>query len=118
MLVFVPKEAAGESRAALTPGAAEKLVKLGAAVEVEAGLGSGILAADADYAKAGAVAVSDRRAALGRADLVLRIRKPALDEVGLLKKGALHVSLLDPFRETELVAALAEAGTSALSLEM
>jgi NAD(P) transhydrogenase subunit alpha len=102
----------------LTPAAAEKLVKLGAAVEVEAGLGSAILATDADYAKAGAVLTSERKAALGRADLVLRVRKPLLNEVGLLKKGARHVSLLDPFRETDLVAALAEAGISAISLEM
>jgi NAD(P) transhydrogenase subunit alpha len=118
MLVFVPKEAAGEPRAALTPAAAEKLVKLGATVEVEAGLGAAIRAADSDYVKAGAIPVDDRRGALARADAVLRIRKPPLDEIALLKKGALHISLLDPFRETDLVAALAAAGTSAISLEM
>jgi NAD(P) transhydrogenase subunit alpha len=118
MQVFVPREPAGEPRGALTPAAVDKLVKLGAAVEVESGVGSGIRAADEVYAKAGASIAAERGAALARADLVLRIRKPSTDEVSGLKRGAVHVSLLDPFREQALVQALAAAGVSAISLEM
>jgi len=50
--------------------------------------------------------------------MVLRIRKPAAGELSMLKRGCIHVSLLDPFRETELVKSLAAAGISAISLEM
>ena len=34
---------------------------------------------------------------IGSGDIVLRVRKPSLDEVGQLKKGAIQVSYLDPY---------------------
>jgi H+-translocating NAD(P) transhydrogenase subunit alpha len=49
---------------------------------------------------------------------VLRLRKPALDEVELLKKGCVHASFLDPFNERELVRRLAAAEVTAISMEM
>ena len=119
MLIFFPKETApGESRAALVPAVADKLVKLGATVEVESGLGENIRARDADYQKVGASIASNRAASLKGADMVVRIRKPSADEVSASKNGAVLISLLDPFRETDLVKALAAAGASAISLEM
>jgi NAD(P) transhydrogenase subunit alpha len=101
----------------MTPEGAAKLVKLGAQLEVQAGLGSAAGFPDESYAKAGAVVGSDRTLLLKTADLVLRLRKPPLDEISLLKPGAIHVSLLDPFNEQELVWKLAEAGISAISME-
>jgi NAD(P) transhydrogenase subunit alpha len=101
----------------LTPASAAKLVKLGAQVEVEAGLGLGSGFADADYTAAGATLATDRKALLGSADLVLRLRKPPIEEIGLLKTGVIHASLLDPFNEKDLVQKLAERGVSAISME-
>ena len=118
MKIAVPCEVhPGETRAPLTPEGAAKLVKLGAQLEVQAGLGSAAGFPDESYAKAGAVVGSDRTLLLKTADLVLRLRKPPLDEISLLKPGAIHVSLLDPFNEQELVWKLAEAGISAISME-
>ena len=118
MKIAVPKEShPGETRAPLTPASAAKLVKLGAQVEVEAGLGLGSGFADADYIAAGATLSTDRKTLLGSADLVLRLRKPPIGEIGLLKSGAIHASLLDPFNEKELVQKLAEQGVSAISME-
>ncbi|MDR1305780.1 MAG: Re/Si-specific NAD(P)(+) transhydrogenase subunit alpha [Verrucomicrobiales bacterium] len=118
MNLAVPREIQpGETRVALTPDTAAKLVRLGArvAVEADAGLFAGF--PDEVYAKAGAAVVADRQALLQGADLVLRVRKPPLTEVPLLKRGAFHVSLLDPFNEPELVRALAAQGVSAISME-
>ena len=118
MKIAVPCEVhPGETRAPMTPEGAAKLVKLGAQLEVQAGLGSAAGFPDESYAKAGAVVGSDRTLLLKTADLVLRLRKPPLDEISLLKPGAIHVSLLDPFNEQELVWKLAEAGISAISME-
>src|ERR1700690_1045867 len=118
MKIAVPKEShPGETRAPLTPASAAKLVKLGAQVEVEAGLGLGSGFADADYTAAGATLATDRKTLLGSADLVLRLRKPPIEEIGLLKSGAIHASLLAPFNEKELVQKLAERGVSAISME-
>ena len=119
MLIFAPKETdPNEPRAAVTPDTAARLVKLGATVAVQSGIGGGAFFPDAAYEKAGAAVRSDRAAALGEADIVLRVRKPPAEEVALLKQGAVHISFLDPFNETELVDDLARHGVSALSMEL
>jgi len=102
MKISVPKEThPGETRAPLTPDSAAKLVKLGAQVEVEAGIGAGAGFADDAYTKAGATITADRKALLSSADMVLRLRKPPVEEIALLKSGCIHASLLDPFNEKD-----------------
>ena len=119
MRIFVPKEIhPGESRAALVPGTVAKLTRLGAEVEIEQGLGVSISCAENEYEGAGAKLSSDRHQSLAGADMVLRVRKPPSKEIGLLKEGCIHVSLLDPFNEQAVVKQLASAGVSAISLEM
>ena len=119
MLIFAPQESdPHEPRAAMTPETAGRLVKLGADVAVENGIGAGANYSDAAYEKAGAKVREDRTAALGEADLVLRVRQPPPDEVALLKKGAIHISFLDPFNEATLVDSLAQQEVSAISMEL
>ena len=119
MLIGVPKETiAGELRAPLVPASVKKLVKLGLEVAVEASMGEAAGFADAAYVEAGARIEADRAALLGAADLVLRIRKPSDEDVALLKAGAMHASLLDPFNERGLIDKLAAKGVTAVSMEM
>ena len=87
-------------------------------MSIEAGLGAPISISDEVYEKAGAEIRRDRRGALGSADVVLRVRKPPANEVGSLKPGCIHISLLDAFNERDLVRALAAAGVTAIGLEM
>ena len=83
MKIGIPKEVqAGEARTPIVPDGVARLVQWGAQVEVESGLGVGSTHSDAAYQKAGAAVVSDRKALLSSADLVLRLRKPAMEEVG------------------------------------
>ena len=119
MLIGVPKETiAGELRAPLVPASVKKLVKLGLEVAVEASMGEAAGFADEAYVEAGARIEADRAALLGAADLVLRIRKPSDEDVALLKAGAIHASLLDPFNERGLIDKLAAKGVTAISMEM
>lgn len=119
MKICVPKEIyPGETRVPLIPDHVARLVKRGAQVEVESGLGMGCGYADSAYEAAGAVVKGDRRALLAGADMVVRLRKPPVEEISLLKRGCIHVSYLDPFNEAELVCKLAGQGVSAISLEM
>jgi NAD(P) transhydrogenase subunit alpha len=118
MKIAVPREThPGETRAPLTPDSAAKLLKLGAQVEVEAGLGIAAGFSNDAYTKAGATVVSDRKILVGSGDLVLRLRKPPLEEIDWLKPEAIHASLLDPFNEKALVQKFAERGVSAISME-
>ena len=119
MRIFVPKEIhSTERRVPLLPSGAAKLAGLGIEIEVEQGLGVPLNCTDSLYEKAGAKISSDRAGSMATADLLLRVRKPSLDEVDLLKKGCIHASFLDPFNERELVLRLATAGVTAVSMEM
>lgn len=119
MLIGVPKETwPGELRAALVPQNAKKLINAGFEVAVEAGAGAAAGFLDAEFAEAGATIQADRASLLQSADIVLRVRKPATEEVGQLKSGSVHVSFLDPFNERELVDALAAQQVTAISMEM
>jgi NAD(P) transhydrogenase subunit alpha len=119
MRIFVPKELhPNERRVPLLPSGAAKLAKLGAQVEVEQGLGAALMCGDSEYERAGAKLSADRVGSLAAADILLRLRKPPLEEVGFLKKGCIHASFLDPFNERELVTRLAAAEVTAVSMEM
>ncbi|MCZ6709559.1 MAG: Re/Si-specific NAD(P)(+) transhydrogenase subunit alpha [Gammaproteobacteria bacterium] len=119
MLIGVPKETwPGELRAALVPQNVKKLISAGFEVTVESGLGTHAGFPDAQYVEAGAAVQPDQAGLLGSADIVLRVRKPALEDVALLKSGAIHISFLDPFNERALVDSMASQGITAISMEM
>ena len=119
MRIAIPKEVhPGENRVPITPDSAKKLCRMGAELVVEAGLGLGSGYADSEYEEAGASVSSDRNALFGSADVLLRLRKPSLEEIALMKRGCIHISYLDPFNEKELVSALQAAGITAISMEM
>lgn len=119
MKLFIPKEKkSAETRVPLLPLDAGKLVKLGADVEVEAGIGKSISISDDSYEKAGAQISSDCRASLSKADMVLRISVPADEDIQHLREGCIHVSCMDPFNNAGLVKEFAARKISAISLEM
>jgi H+-translocating NAD(P) transhydrogenase subunit alpha len=119
MRIFVPKETdPAERRIPMLPGGVSRLVKLGAEIEVEQGLGAALNCGNHDYESAGAKVSTDRLRSLAEADMLLRLRKPPPNEVDLLKKGCIHASFLDPFNERELVRRLATAEVTAVSMEM
>ena len=119
MQLVIPRETQpGENRVSATSETVKKLVRLGAEVVVESGAGAGAGISDADYEAAGASIGSDRSALLGNADMVLRLRKPDIDEIGQLKSGCIHVSYLDPFNEKDLIKAFASQNVTAVSMEM
>jgi len=119
MRIFVPKETMpGEKRAPVTPETVKKLAGLGAEVAVEAGIGASIHRSDEEYKSAGASVLDDRMAGLREADIVLRLRKPPIEEAAALREGCIHISFLDPFNERKIIERFAAAKVSAISMEM
>ena len=119
MKIFIPRESQpGELRVAMIPADVEKLVKKGAGIEMESGMGDSCHFTDQQYEQAGATVLKDRRMGLTAGDMILRLGKPLPEEIGLLKKGTIHVSYLDPFNERQLVQSLAAQGVSAICMEM
>jgi NAD(P) transhydrogenase subunit alpha len=119
MRIAIPKEThPGENRVPITPDVAKKMCRMGAELVIETGMGTGSGFTDEQYVEVGASVSSDREDLFSSADLLLRLRKPTLDEVALMKSGAIHISYLDPFNEHELVNALKAQGVTAISMEM
>ena len=119
MILFAPKEIdSRETRAAITPSTAKRLVDKGIDVQVEKGIGELSGYKDQEYLDAGAQVVNDRLDALSRSEIVFRVRKPSIEEIELTKEGCIHLSFLDPFNDPESLNAMASNGITAVSLEM
>ena len=116
MRIAVARETDGnESRVAATPETVKKFMALGAEVAVARGAGnaSGIL--DADYEAAGAT-ISDNP--VKDADLVLKVRRPAPAELADYKRGALVVAIMDPYGNDAALKQMADAGVTAVAMEL
>ena len=116
MIIGIPRETrGGETRVAATPETVKKLAASGKhSIVVEASAGQGSSIPDADFQAAGA-RIGNAAEALG-ADVVLKVRGPAGEELGQLKRGALLIGLLNPF-DTEAVRSYAGTGVSGFALE-
>ena len=102
----------------MLPQNVDKLVKKGAKIIVESKLGASLGISDEAYKKAGAYIEKNRKKLLASGDIILRLRKPDIKEIALLKKGSIHISYLDPFNEPKLLNAFAKQNISAISMEM
>jgi len=115
-IAVLRERAPGESRVALTPETAKKFVALGAVVAVEEGAGLGAALTDGAFAEAGAE-VGPAAAVVKNADIVLGVQAPDTAALAGASPGAWVAATFDPFRESARVAAYAEAGYEALSME-
>ena len=115
MRIAVAREIDPEPRVAATPDTVKKLAALGVEVVVEqgAGLKSGVL--DTDYSAAGATVSQN---AVGDADVVLKVRRPANGEAAAYKRGALVIAIMDPYGNEAALADLAKAGVTAFAMEL
>jgi NAD(P) transhydrogenase subunit alpha len=119
MRIAIPKEShPGENRVPIIPDHAKKLVRLGATLAVESGMGVGSGFTDEEYIEAGASISTNRAELFGNADLLLRLRKPEPEEIAMMQRGCIHISYLDPFNEHELIRAFLAQGVTAISMEM
>ena len=115
--ILVPRERLeGERRVAATPDTVVQLIALGASVAVERGAGASARFPDADYEAAGAQLV-DSADPKGAA-LVLRVAPPTADEVRAMDRGSVLVGYAAPHRNLDMVRALADAGVTALAMEL
>ncbi|MER9356602.1 Re/Si-specific NAD(P)(+) transhydrogenase subunit alpha [Mesorhizobium sp. M0514] len=114
--VFIPRELdASEPRVAASPDTVKRLAALGFDVTVETGAGTRSRIPDEEFAKAGAAI--GKASDASRADVVLKVRRPTDAELKGYKSGAAVIAIMDPYGNDAAVAALAEAGVTAFSME-
>ncbi|MFN5811231.1 MAG: NAD(P)(+) transhydrogenase (Re/Si-specific) subunit alpha, partial [Burkholderiales bacterium] len=96
MLIGVPAETtAGETRVAVTPETAKKIIAQGHSLKVQSGAGVAASVTDAAYEAAGAQ-ITDAAGALA-AELVLKVRPPSAAELTHMKSGGALIGMLNPF---------------------
>ncbi len=114
--IFIPREVdASETRVAGSPDTVKRLAGLGFGVIVEKGAGTSSRITDEDFAKAGATI--GKASDAGKADVVLKVRRPTDAELKGYKKGAAVFATMDPYGDDAAVASMAKAGITAFSME-
>ena len=109
----------GERRVALVPDAAARLISDGHSVVVERGAGSAAGFLDAAYEKAGATLAADAATlCAAKPDVIVKVRKPTLDEAKSLPKAVTLIALLTPGANEDLLPALSASKATALALEL
>ena len=124
MKIGIAKERrAHELRVAVSPDTVKKLIGLGAEVAIETGAGLGAAYTDQSFADAGARIAPDEAAAVGDADIVLKVQRPlggaegGVDEMALVKPGAMLVGILAPYAAKDQVTEYARRGINAFAME-
>ena len=116
-----------EKRVAATPDTVKKFIAMGLKVNIEKGAGITAAITDQEYEEAGASILDDAQRVLANADIVLKINKPIgpkdkdgskLDEVKLLKSGSILVSLMEPYKDRDLIGLIAKQNITCFALEL
>ncbi len=119
MRIGVLRETApGERRVAVIPATVQRLVKQQHEVLVERGAGTSAFFPDSQYQDAGARVVDSAAAVLEGAQVVVKVQRPSLEEIGRFRAGSILVSLLAPHASAAELKALAERKVTALALEL
>lgn len=119
MNIGIPKERRNfEFRVGLTPAGVQMLVEQGHTcyVEHEAGLAAGFV--DQEYESAGARIVYSPHEVFGRADLLLKVARPTLEEINWLRPGTTVAGLLHlTSARQEKIDALLKSQITAIAFE-
>jgi NAD(P) transhydrogenase subunit alpha len=114
--IAVTAEGPDEPRVAVSPETVKKLAALGATVRVQSGAGSRARFSDDALKAAGAEIAASATETLSGADILLKVRRPAAEEISQLKPGAMVAAILEPYDKSAMDA-LAKTGASLFSME-
>lgn len=112
-----------ESRVAATPETVKKMVELGCDVCVQSGAGEAASISDEEFVQAGARLSTIPLEIIADADIVLKLQPSErvagqdLDELSLMKEGAILIGMLSPYENAELIQSYAKKKITAFSME-
>lgn len=126
MIIGIPKEIMhDEARVACTPETVGKFVKDGFTVLVERHAGEGALYHDEAYAEAGAELVDKAQEVYDRAELILKVKEPLMNEavgrheVDMMHKGQTLITFIHPASPVnhDMVRRMTARGITAITLD-
>jgi NAD(P) transhydrogenase subunit alpha len=106
----------GERRVALTPDVAKKLKAKQVGLVIQHDAGKAASFADAAYKDV--EVTPDARSALARADVLLTVQPPTLEEIAALKPGTVTIGYLQPHLAPERIKALRDAKITSFAMEL
>jgi len=116
MIASVPKETApDEQRVALVPELVPRLTKAGLEVIVQSGAGESAGFFDAAYEGKGARLEAE---VFDKADVVLKVQPPTIDEIGRMNEDSILIGFLQPYTNATAVKALVARKITAFSMEL
>ena len=119
MNVVIPKEnLENETRVAATPGTVKELIKSGLKVFVESDAGSAAHFSNEAFENAGATILESKRDLMSKADIVLKVMPPTLDQIVLLQPKSTMVSFCQTTRDLDTVKALKEQSVTGFSMHL
>jgi NAD(P) transhydrogenase subunit alpha len=104
-------------RVSVTPSAAKKLGSMGinAIAESSAGENAGIK--DQNYIENG-IKIGTRQEVIAHSDIIVSICPVSDEEMMMMKKGAIYISMFAPYQNQELVSHLANFNLNVVSMDM
>ncbi|RAP34704.1 NAD(P)(+) transhydrogenase (Re/Si-specific) subunit alpha [Candidatus Marinamargulisbacteria bacterium SCGC AAA071-K20] len=111
---FLNDSTNNEKRITLTPPNAKQLSDLGATLLLEQGFEKQLFKKE-DFSSYNSTS-SD--VILKDSDIVIKLHPPKKEDLSALKKGAIHISFLDPFNSKDILDEAAKLGITLISLEM
>ncbi|NNL55771.1 MAG: alanine dehydrogenase, partial [Woeseia sp.] len=118
MKVGVPKEIKTlEFRVGMLPSGVRELVHDGHEVIVETNAGAGIGMTDADYRAAGAKISKSAEQVFKKADMIVKVKEPQLNECKMLRKDQVLFTYLHLAADPKQAKALIKSGTTAIAYE-
>jgi NAD(P) transhydrogenase subunit alpha len=115
--IAVTAEGPDEPRVAVSPETVKKLTALGATVKVQSGAGLRSRFSDEMLKAQGAEIVEGASATINGADILLKVRRPAAEELAALKPGAIVAAMIEPYGDRAALESAASRGATLFSME-
>src|ERR1700741_518400 len=118
MKVGIPSEIfPNELRVAATPKTVKRLQKQGFDVYIQHNAGAKANFSDKEFEEAGAKIVNSAADIYGNSDIVLKVKEPSTEEVGMMKEGLVLLSYLWPAQNQDLLKKLADKKVNAVAMD-
>lgn len=119
MIVAIPKEVTpSENRIAATPATVKEFIKAGMEVSIEKDAGIASHISNIDFEESGAKIIDSSIDLYKKADIVLKVQHPTVEEISYFSSGMVSVSLFQTTRNLNEVRAMTDIHVTGFSMHL
>ena len=119
MIVAIPKEVElSENRVAATPATVKEFMKAGMEVNIEKDAGIASHISNIDFEESGAKIIDSSVDLYKKADIVLKVQHPTVEEISYFSSGMVFVSLFQTTRNLNEVRAMTDIHVTGFSMHL